>query len=179
MLPNWAPTWSSLPPRCGGLFAAATVRANLSEWDLLNMEEREEERNRRVALAAKAVLKCPCGAVGVVLEEDMGNGTVSCPGCKTVYCALCGNDAHPGAECPPPSETLEWLSKRTKPCPNCHNRIEKNGGCDHMTCRPPGGCGHEFCWRCEMPYRGHRMGGPACKARERQLKEAAKAAKKK
>jgi len=21
-----------------------------------------------------------------------------------------------------------------------------------MTCRPPAGCGHEFCWRCLAPY---------------------------
>jgi len=32
----------------------------------------------------------------------------------------------------------------TKKCPMCNTRIEKNGGCDHMTCR----CGHNFCWIC-------------------------------
>ncbi|CAG8585103.1 7092_t:CDS:1, partial [Scutellospora calospora] len=32
-----------------------------------------------------------------------------------------------------------------KQCPKCASRIEKNGGCDHMTCRRPG-CGHQFCW---------------------------------
>ncbi|KAF8759608.1 hypothetical protein RHS01_02107 [Rhizoctonia solani] len=30
--------------------------------------------------------------------------------------------------------------------------IEKNDGCDHMTCRRPAGCGHEFCWVCLADY---------------------------
>lgn len=41
-------------------------------------------------------------------------------------------------------------------CPGCGAGVEKNGGCDHMTCRTAGGggCGHEFCWRCLAPYQG-------------------------
>jgi hypothetical protein len=32
----------------------------------------------------------------------------------------------------------------TKPCPKCGVRIEKNGGCIHMTCRREiGGCSYE------------------------------------
>jgi len=37
----------------------------------------------------------------------------------------------------------------TKSCPECGEVIEKNGGCDHMTCR----CGHEFWWTSLRPYR--------------------------
>jgi hypothetical protein len=32
----------------------------------------------------------------------------------------------------------------TKQCPECGREIEKDGGCNHMTCV----CGHEFCWVC-------------------------------
>ena len=39
-------------------------------------------------------------------------------------------------------------------CPKYGQGIEKNNGCDHMTCRKPMGCGHEFCWRCLAPYDG-------------------------
>ena len=60
-----------------------------------------------------------------------------------------------GKPCPPPAETLRWLGKQknVKPCPNCHEMIQKNGGCDHMTCRPPGGCGHEFWFTCGCDYK--------------------------
>ncbi|CAG8473998.1 16124_t:CDS:2 [Dentiscutata erythropus] len=39
----------------------------------------------------------------------------------------------------------EFYMSQLKQCPNCKCRIEKNGGCNHMTCRRPG-CGHQFCW---------------------------------
>ncbi|KAL4504359.1 hypothetical protein ABPG72_009805 [Tetrahymena utriculariae] len=32
-------------------------------------------------------------------------------------------------------------------CPKCQSYIQKNGGCNHMTCRRPG-CGKEFCCVC-------------------------------
>eukprot|EP00218_Dolichomastix_sp_CCMP3274_P009846 CAMPEP_0170144686 /NCGR_PEP_ID=MMETSP0033_2-20121228/15325_1 /TAXON_ID=195969 /ORGANISM="Dolichomastix tenuilepis, Strain CCMP3274" /LENGTH=422 /DNA_ID=CAMNT_0010381207 /DNA_START=24 /DNA_END=1292 /DNA_ORIENTATION=+ len=34
-------------------------------------------------------------------------------------------------------------------CHQCSSAVEKNGGCNHMTCR----CGAEWCWRCKTPYR--------------------------
>jgi hypothetical protein len=36
-----------------------------------------------------------------------------------------------------------------KDCPKCNVQIEKNGGCDHMTCR----CGYEFYWSTLLPYK--------------------------
>ena len=40
-------------------------------------------------------------------------------------------------------------------CPGCKIIIEKNGGCQHMTCR---GCRHEFWWCCGQAYKGkHRL----------------------
>lgn len=37
----------------------------------------------------------------------------------------------------------EWLKGNTKPCPRCGTSIEKNGGCNHMTCTQ---CRREFPW---------------------------------
>jgi len=39
-----------------------------------------------------------------------------------------------------------------KNCTNCHELIEKNQGCKHMTCR---NCKHEFCWLCYQNWHGH------------------------
>ncbi|KAF7954192.1 hypothetical protein EAE96_005323 [Botrytis aclada] len=42
------------------------------------------------------------------------------------------------------------IEKATKRCPNCQVRIQKNKGCDHMTCLS---CKHEFCWECFVDYK--------------------------
>ena len=42
------------------------------------------------------------------------------------------------------SETVNWITANTKPCPRCGKLVEKNGGCNLMTCR----CGQHFCWLC-------------------------------
>lgn len=46
----------------------------------------------------------------------------------------------------------EWARRNTKNCPGCGKPIQKNGGCNHMTC---GQCGDEFCWICLEEYNGH------------------------
>ncbi|GAM36597.1 ariadne homolog [Talaromyces pinophilus] len=80
--------------------------------------------------------------------------TVHCA-CKHSFCFGCGlNDHQPPPcslvkmwlkKCEDDSETANWISANTKECPKCLSTIEKNGGCNHMTCRK---CKHEFCWMC-------------------------------
>ncbi|XP_059197337.1 E3 ubiquitin-protein ligase RNF14-like isoform X2 [Centropristis striata] len=38
-----------------------------------------------------------------------------------------------------------WMSLNSKHCPHCFMKIEKNGGCNVMTCSR---CGQHFCWAC-------------------------------
>ncbi|CAG8437664.1 10520_t:CDS:2 [Ambispora gerdemannii] len=52
-------------------------------------------------------------------------------------------------------ETKAFISSMSKKCPKCNVNIEKNGGCDHMTCRARG-CGYEFCWKCRGDWKTHR-----------------------
>lgn len=47
-------------------------------------------------------------------------------------------------KCEDDSETCNWLTANTKPCPKCSNPVEKNGGCNLVVCR----CGQAFCWLC-------------------------------
>jgi ariadne-1 len=80
--------------------------------------------------------------------------TVQCA-CTHVFCFGCGLPDHRPATCGivkkwtstsvGTSETLQWILKNTRECPYCRVDIEKNGGCDHMTC---GNCRRSFCWSC-------------------------------
>lgn len=43
------------------------------------------------------------------------------------------------------------IEETTKACPQCKARIEKNYGCDHMTCSLPS-CKFQFCWECSCDW---------------------------
>jgi ariadne-1 len=87
--------------------------------------------------------------------------TVHC-NCGHDFCFGCTlNDHQPAPcalvkkwlkKCEDDSETANWISANTKECPKCHSTIEKNGGCNHMTCRK---CRHEFCWMCMGVWSEH------------------------
>ena len=45
-----------------------------------------------------------------------------------------------------------WVAANTKKCPRCSAAIEKDEGCNHMSCRK---CRHEFCWICMQDWTLH------------------------
>ncbi|CAJ1959325.1 unnamed protein product [Cylindrotheca closterium] len=47
-----------------------------------------------------------------------------------------------------------WMKANTKACPQCEVLIEKNDGCNHMTCVNPS-CRYEFCWICLRDWKLH------------------------
>ncbi|KAH8916591.1 RING finger domain-containing protein [Atractiella rhizophila] len=87
--------------------------------------------------------------------------TVQCK-CGKTFCFGCGRDDHQPCicaivnlwlkKCEDDSETANWISANTKECTKCHSTIEKNGGCNHMTCKK---CKWEFCWVCMGPWSEH------------------------
>ncbi|KIL57297.1 hypothetical protein M378DRAFT_171898, partial [Amanita muscaria Koide BX008] len=62
-------------------------------------------------------------------------------------------------KCHDDSETANWIKSNTKECPNCQSTIEKNGGCNHMTCKK---CKHEFCWVCMGSWSEHGTAWYSC-----------------
>lgn len=105
---------------------------------------------------------CPAPRCGNAITADMLHGTTVKCRCGFSFCFSCHNEAHAPAtceqvklwqkKCNDDSETGHWLGANTKECPRCSVVVEKNGGCNHMTCRQ---CPHEWCWMCHKPWKGH------------------------
>lgn len=73
-------------------------------------------------------------------------------GFDTVMCFMCEETWSPeeaGVPIPIDNDVEEVMGVKVKKCPKCSEYIEKNGGCDHMTCR----CGYQFWWTTLAPYR--------------------------
>ncbi|KAM4088993.1 hypothetical protein ACB094_07G115500 [Castanea mollissima] len=103
----------------------------------------------------KRVKWCPstphCG--NAIRIEDDEFCEVECS-CGMQFCFSCLSEAHSPCsclmwelwtkKCRDESETVNWITAHTKPCPKCHKPVEKNGGCNLVSCI----CGQAFCWLC-------------------------------
>lgn len=79
-----------------------------------------------------------------------------CEACGAEHCRLCGRAwqhedyTHDNLSCDEFAAGLQILTRvpampaHMHNCPRCSTLIQKDGGCNHMTCR----CGHQFCWIC-------------------------------
>eukprot|EP00727_Mastigamoeba_balamuthi_P006430 m51a1_g2407 putative ubiquitin-protein ligase (716) ;mRNA; f:774107-776751 len=105
---------------------------------------------------------CPAPGCGNALKADQCIKGIGYCTCGYRFCWECGEEAHMPATCAEvlswkkkcldDSETVHWIMTNTQSCPKCKSSIEKNGGCNHMTCRK---CKHEFCWVCHGDWKGH------------------------
>jgi len=108
----------------------------------------------------RAVPVCHGSTLGIKHSTGMSK-RITCGECRMDLClAGCGRVYHGESSC---EQSLDEASQAlingsTKPCPNpgCRAPIDKNEGCNHMTCSQ---CRTEFCWICglELPRdaRGH------------------------
>lgn len=109
---------------------------------------------------------CPNPNCGICIRvPGHGMKEIKCQ-CGTVFCFKCLRETHRPCDCEmitqwerknnSNSENVKWLLLNTKQCPKCHKYIEKNQGCNHMTCqKKAGGCGYEFCWICLGEWKKH------------------------
>merc|ERR1712129_345529 len=106
---------------------------------------------------------CPASDCTCAIKASKGQRGVRCL-CKHRFCFDCMLDDHRPCtcddlkrwliKCKDDSETYNWLMSNTKSCPKCGTSIEKNGGCNHITCKN-GSCKHEWCWVCLGPWKDH------------------------
>ena len=98
---------------------------------------------------------CPGVDCPMVVFSEAGKGSANCTCCSTIFCFNCGTEPHGLAECSEAREFMVlrlnssewWITKNAKRCPGpgCNVPIQKNTGCNHMTCTS---CGTHFCWIC-------------------------------
>eukprot|EP00467_Chlorarachnion_reptans_P022293 CAMPEP_0114494500 /NCGR_PEP_ID=MMETSP0109-20121206/4686_1 /TAXON_ID=29199 /ORGANISM="Chlorarachnion reptans, Strain CCCM449" /LENGTH=587 /DNA_ID=CAMNT_0001671543 /DNA_START=350 /DNA_END=2110 /DNA_ORIENTATION=- len=106
---------------------------------------------------------CPNPSCNHIVEyKHGGEKTIECQ-CGQRFCFTCLRPEHEPAPCDLVKKWINstavkddatelWLKARTKTCPKCNVRIEKNKACNHMNCTK---CGHHFCWLCKGPWSKH------------------------
>ncbi|XP_013715293.2 probable E3 ubiquitin-protein ligase ARI16 [Brassica napus] len=102
-------------------------------------------------------------------EEEASDFGVVCL-CGHTFCWRCKNESHRPVTCNNASlwlnelldeaRTFGLIATKTKPCPHCQSRVEKDS--DNylriVTCV----CSYAFCWRCLRPEEDHRGGLDYC-----------------
>jgi len=145
-------------------------------------------------LDSMKVVRCPKCELPVQCPTMVERMEVACGKCKFVFCNLCKDPYHYRISCEEVKLLLQEQIKRNEkrgrsqtllknrlqeltasmaaiaaissPCPGCFSPVEKNEGCDHMTCLK---CKKEFCWKClaffeKTAQRGLTHVGPCNKA---------------
>ena len=116
----------------------------------------------RTGSSMKEFRRCTNPKCGLLIFADAIGlcGTATCA-CGQRICWNCGQSAHAPLDCSLldkwdavilSGEKYKWMLRHTKTCGKCKARIEKNGGCNHMTCSV---CGYEFCWVCGHEWDTH------------------------
>ncbi|KAJ2799196.1 hypothetical protein H4R21_003636 [Coemansia helicoidea] len=154
-------------PKCKTLVGLEPARLVLA-GDTAALERYEENLTRSFVNDLSTFAWCPAPNCEYAVECQVPRSawTTMVPAvrcrCGKAFCFGCKLDDHSPApcylverwmqKCRNDSETSNWIKANTKECIKCKSTIEKNGGCNHMTCRE---CRHEFCWVCMGPWSEH------------------------
>ncbi len=165
-------------PGCGRSFSETDIAVIAHDTALINAL-RDVQFQEFVTQHGAQFRQCPTANCSYIYEFGGRPETITCPSCRQRYCSDCRFAHERWMTCAQAEEertsiaaraesdrkiasdpqaaeraTQLLLQSRTKQCPRCHQGVEKNGGCDHMTCT----CGYEFCWLClgeRRSYLGH------------------------
>eukprot|EP01126_Amoeba_proteus_P031227 TRINITY_DN3069_c0_g1_i21.p1 TRINITY_DN3069_c0_g1~~TRINITY_DN3069_c0_g1_i21.p1 ORF type:complete len:379 (-),score=74.10 TRINITY_DN3069_c0_g1_i21:282-1346(-) len=96
------------------------------------------------------VVMCTCGYLWCWSCRDEGHWPASCEQQKWWTEVYCKNDKDLHIESPDETLSIQWLLTYTQDCPRCSSPIEKNGGCNHMSCTM---CLYQYCWICKEVWK--------------------------
>lgn len=102
---------------------------------------------------------CPTPNCRFAFVYDKNYNRLDCPNCNKIYCLTCRVEYHNNMTCKEyqinskfsddDKKFVEFVrGKKYKQCSQCKFWVEKNEGCDHMTCR----CSYQFCYVCGGKY---------------------------
>ncbi|KAG1665888.1 hypothetical protein FOA52_005377 [Chlamydomonas sp. UWO 241] len=100
-----------------------------------------------------------CRGIYALPRGDDGERTATCGECSVVVCSACRVEEHEGPSCAAYKQSRgvkgldlafrAWKDAHdVRACPRCAADIEKNEGCNHMTCK----CGAHICWFCMQAF---------------------------
>ncbi|KAB5589515.1 Zinc metalloprotease [Ceratobasidium theobromae] len=131
------------------------VSSSLAES--VGMTEEEYTRWTQLELAAYSfAIECThCGRSYMVSREDYNDPstkefTCAMPDCDHVWCKSCSTTIEKGKThtCDGSAELTRLMEREGwRKCPGCQTPIEKNEGCNHITCTTPA-CNTHFCYVC-------------------------------
>ncbi|ETV99617.1 hypothetical protein H310_08268 [Aphanomyces invadans] len=115
-------------PSCGAALSAGILTRFLSPYLAGKLHELEQTERS---------FKCPkCQCRECFGSKYSNNRRLTCTECRSAWCIDCGQTYHYFATKGCSDRSFrQWRAKHhIKPCPNCKRFIEKNEGCNHMTC---------------------------------------------
>ncbi|CAG9318423.1 unnamed protein product [Blepharisma stoltei] len=131
-------------PECKAMIPDTIVNKHITA------DQQQKIKDLRVSLKAQKLvaegkaIHCPvpdCKGFGYIFPEDL---VTACSECKAGVCIPCKRGSHPGLTCEEyekvnPEENLNdmLLSRNWKRCPNCGSAVEREDGCNFITCTSP------------------------------------------
>lgn len=132
----------------------------VSEFDSLippKLLEAYKEKQLEYKVSQQDRVYCVNSTCSTFLGSSQGRSSrdrnVFCHKCKTSTCAKCKGDTHEEADCAAHAAGILLrqlaINSKWQTCPGCKAIVEKNQGCNHITCR----CGAQFCYLCSCKWK--------------------------